>query len=53
MMDGVEADGGLSRAREEGQFLGDFEDKEFAGLMPAVALVERDVRREKNRPSGP
>ena len=47
MMDGVDADGGLSCVREGGLFFGDLEHIELASLMPAVALIQRDVRRKK------
>src|SRR5664280_728233 len=53
VMSGAGDDRRLSCMRESGAFGSHGEGIDLAGLMPAVALVQRDVRREKNRPLGP
>lgn len=52
MMSRAADDGGLGGVREAGVLRSDFEGVDLASLMPAVALVQSDVRREKKRPLG-
>src|ERR1019366_1827962 len=47
VMSGAGDDRRLSRMRESGAFGSHGEGIDLAGLMPAVALAQRDVRREK------
>lgn len=47
VMSGAGNDRRLSRVRESGAFGSHGEGIDLAGLMPAVALAQRDVRREK------
>jgi hypothetical protein len=53
MVGGAHDEGRLRRVRKPRLFGRDGKGIDFAGFMPAVALVERDVGREKKRPWGP
>lgn len=49
MMGSADNQRGLDGVREAALFGGDFKGPNLAGFMPAMALVNRDVRREKKR----
>lgn len=51
MMGGADNDSGLDGVGETAAFGGDLEGMNLASLMPAVALVQSEVRREKKRRS--
>lgn len=53
MMGGASEHRGLDGVRESRALRSDFERIDRPGLMPAVALVQSDVRREKKRRSRP
>lgn len=53
MMGGAVDHSGLGGVRESRVLGSDFEGIDLPGFMPAVALVEGDVRREKKRRSRP
>ena len=50
MMGGAADNRSLSGVRESGVLRSDFEGVGLPGFMPAVSLVQGDVRREKKRP---
>ena len=52
MMGGAKDEGGLGGVRKPGLLRGDGEGIGLAGFMPAVALAQGEVRREKRRPYG-
>ena len=51
MMSGAANHGGLGRVREPRAFWGDLEGVGLMCFMPAVCLVQSDIRREKKRRS--
>ena len=53
VMSGAGNDGGLDGMREPGGLRGDFEGTNLTGFMPAVTLVQSEVRRGKKRLSAP
>ena len=53
MMSGADQDRRLGGVRETGGFWSDLEGINLAGLMPAMALVQSEVRREKKRRLAP
>jgi hypothetical protein len=50
VMRGADDHGGLGGVGEVGGLGRDGEGVNLAGFMPAVGLVQREVRREKKRP---
>lgn len=53
MMGGAGNHRGLDGVGEAGALRSDLEGINLTGFMPAVALIQSDVRREKKRPLGP
>ena len=53
MVSGTSNDGGLKGVGKAGLGGTQFEGIDLASFMPAVALVQRDVRRGKKRPPAP
>lgn len=53
MVGGADDHGGLGGIREARILRSDFEGINLPGFMPAVSLVQSDVRREKKRPPRP
>ena len=53
MMGGAQDDGGLDGVRETRLRRSDLKRVDLTRLMAAMALVKRDVRREKKRPLAP
>ncbi len=53
MMSGAPDHRGLGGVRESRVLWSDFEGVNLTGFMPAVALVQSDVRRGEKNPLGP